>query len=461
MRSWTKTTRSARFGGFAIVLAVALAAAACGSSGGGAGVSSSTSGAPHAGGSLTVLEDSGYAGAWPGLDPATNTSGAADQSYMDSIFGQLFELGPGGKIINDLATGYKYADGGKTVTIFLRPGVKFTDGSPFNASAVVFNIKRDLKSPCTCKPMWPLVSVAAQGGNAVVIKLSRVFAPTHLVLHRLDRELDRLADRAGEDGRESVRAQARRRRAVQRSQRHHELGAGAEEEPALLAAGPPLPGQADLQAVGGDEAAYEALLAGEGQVYENMSTPALIKPRPSSTSRWSTSCPPRPTTCSSTPRSRRSTTSRPGRRSTTPPTSRRSLQHIFNNLYPLTQSFTGPGGICYQPKVPGYRGLRPGQGQGAGQAARRADGQPGHDQHPGGQGDHAGPADRVGQGRDQDHDQLLRPGPLIQQFTGEEVAGHDPDRRAPTTRRPASGSASGSRPVPVQRRARPAGWTRC
>ena len=32
------------------------------------------------------------------------------------------------------------------------------------------------------------------------------------------------------------------------------------------------------------------------------------------------------------------------------------LQHIFGNQYPIAQGFTGPGGICYQPTVPGYPG---------------------------------------------------------------------------------------------------------
>jgi peptide/nickel transport system substrate-binding protein len=354
VRSWTKTTRSARFGGFAIVLAVALAAAACGSSGGGAGASSSISGAPHAGGSLTVLEDSGYAGAWPaGLDPATNTSGAADQSYMDSIFGQLFELGPGGKIINDLATGYKYADGGKTVTIFLRPGVKFTDGSPFNASAVVFNIKRDLKSPCTCKPMWPLVSVAAQGGNAVVIKLSRVFAP--LISSFIDSTANWIA---------SPTALAKM---GEKAFALKPVGAGPFEvvsdttssvlvlkrNPHYWQQGHPYLSQLTFKTVGGDEAAYEALLAGEGQVYENMSTPALIaqaKQHFTVVNQLSTS-----------PYDLQLNTAIPpfnnvkARQAIYYATDFAPiLQHIFNNLYPPTQSFTGPGGICYQPKVPGY-----------------------------------------------------------------------------------------------------------
>ena len=56
-----------------------------------------SSAAPKAGGSLTVLEGAGFAGDWPaGLDPATNINGAADQSYMDAVYGELFELGPKG-----------------------------------------------------------------------------------------------------------------------------------------------------------------------------------------------------------------------------------------------------------------------------------------------------------------------------------------------------------------------------
>ena len=66
--------------------------------------SSAATGPPKPGGSLTVLELGGYAGAWPtGLDPATNVNGAADQDQMNSIFGQLFQLAEGGKLVPDLA----------------------------------------------------------------------------------------------------------------------------------------------------------------------------------------------------------------------------------------------------------------------------------------------------------------------------------------------------------------------
>ena len=63
--------------------------------------------APKKGGSLTVLEGAALVGGYPaGLDPgqrALTTSGP----MMDAIYGDLFELGPGNKVIDDLATGYK------------------------------------------------------------------------------------------------------------------------------------------------------------------------------------------------------------------------------------------------------------------------------------------------------------------------------------------------------------------
>src|ERR1700744_5835298 len=90
---------------------VLTAAAACSSSSGspssGASASSSATSitstpVPKAGGSITVLEGKGFSGDWPlGLDPATNTTGSADQDYYNAVYGQLFELGDNGKLIYD------------------------------------------------------------------------------------------------------------------------------------------------------------------------------------------------------------------------------------------------------------------------------------------------------------------------------------------------------------------------
>ena len=168
-----KRIRRFCLGGTAVVLALTTAACSSASSSSSSSAATAANGAPRAGGSLTVLEATGYSGDWPdGLDPATNIDGAADQDYMDAIYGELFELGPKGAITPDLATGYSISTDAKTITLNIRPGVTFTDGTPFNAAAVVWNIDRDLKSACTCKPTWPVTSVTATGTDTVVIKLS-------------------------------------------------------------------------------------------------------------------------------------------------------------------------------------------------------------------------------------------------------------------------------------------------
>jgi ABC-type transport system substrate-binding protein len=135
---------------------------------------------PQTGGTMTVLETSGYAGAWPmGLDPATDTSDAADDPYMEAIYGDLFQPETGGKMVPDLATGYKFTDGGKNVDIFLRHGVTFQDGTSFNAAAVQWNIQRDLdpKNACICDSSFPVSSVTTSGNYTVVMHLKQVFAP--------------------------------------------------------------------------------------------------------------------------------------------------------------------------------------------------------------------------------------------------------------------------------------------
>src|SRR5580704_19012973 len=113
-----KRIRRFCLGGTAVVLA--LTAAACSSTSSSSTSSSSStqaSTAPHAGGSLTVFEWNGYSGDWPaGLDPATNINGAATQSQMNAIYGDLFELGANGAIIPDLATGSSISSDGKTIT---------------------------------------------------------------------------------------------------------------------------------------------------------------------------------------------------------------------------------------------------------------------------------------------------------------------------------------------------------
>ena len=122
--------------------------------------------------------------------------------------------------------------------------------------------------------------------------------------------------------------------------------------------GRPYLDQITFKTVGSDEAAYEALLANQGQVYENMSTTQLIDESAShfevennlGTSPYdlqlNTAVPP-----FNNPKARQAiyaaTNFQP------------ILQHLFGGKYPIVQGFTGPGGICYEQYVQGYQGYDP------------------------------------------------------------------------------------------------------
>lgn len=58
------------------------------------------------------------------------------------IYEGLVEDGGSGKILPALATGWELSEDGKTYTFHLRKGVKFSDGTDFNADAVIFNLNR-------------------------------------------------------------------------------------------------------------------------------------------------------------------------------------------------------------------------------------------------------------------------------------------------------------------------------
>lgn len=142
-----------------------------------AGALTSNTSGPKSGGSLTVLV---VAGTWPGLDPLTDSTPTADVPEFNAIYGQLFELGAKGAVLPDLATAYQWLDNHLALKITLRHGVSFTDGTPFNASAVEYNINRDLTPSyaCHCAANFSAVSsVTTSGTYAVILHLSRLFSP--------------------------------------------------------------------------------------------------------------------------------------------------------------------------------------------------------------------------------------------------------------------------------------------
>lgn len=83
------------------------------------------------------------------LDPEVGTSGA-DYVYIEAIFGNLIEVNSSGNLIPAMATKWAFSGTGATkddiFTVWLRHGLKFSDGTPLNAAAVVADWKRYIAS---------------------------------------------------------------------------------------------------------------------------------------------------------------------------------------------------------------------------------------------------------------------------------------------------------------------------
>ena len=77
------------------------------------------------------------------LDP-TISRAYTGRLVFAALCDKLFDVTPDLKIVPQLATSYEWAADNRSVTLRLRPGVKFHDGEPFNAEAVRFNIDRHL-----------------------------------------------------------------------------------------------------------------------------------------------------------------------------------------------------------------------------------------------------------------------------------------------------------------------------
>jgi peptide/nickel transport system substrate-binding protein len=125
-----------------------------------------------------------------GLDPQAVEDNSAG-FVMATIFDQLLEYRPGTVTVGPgLATSYTMSNDGKTYTFTLRKGVRFQDGTPFNATALVEDLDRllnprnkyyVLKQPGVesfISFTYGLVtSYTAVNKDTVRITLSRPFAP--------------------------------------------------------------------------------------------------------------------------------------------------------------------------------------------------------------------------------------------------------------------------------------------
>ena len=96
-----------------------------------------------------------------GFDPLTvgiyDTGGLASAALL---FDTLTRIDDQGKLEPRLAVSWSPSPDFKTWTFKLRPGVKFHDGSPFNAQAVAFNYQRMMNPDNHCRCAFFLVGIA-------------------------------------------------------------------------------------------------------------------------------------------------------------------------------------------------------------------------------------------------------------------------------------------------------------
>src|SRR5437867_3736420 len=99
--------------------------------------------------------------------------------YM--IFNTLVALDRGFNVVPELARSWQVSPDGKRVTLQLQRGVKFHDGTEFDADSVKWNLERILdpqtKSPQRAQLEPAIASVAVIDPHTVAIELKKPYAP--------------------------------------------------------------------------------------------------------------------------------------------------------------------------------------------------------------------------------------------------------------------------------------------
>ena len=135
----TKRTRRAKTAAavFAAALALTLSACAGSSSSGGGGAGAGGGGGGGGNGTLTL-------GAILPLTTAAaaNANWANEAPYSQAVYDSLLHETPDAKVVPWLATSWSYNANKTVLTMKLRTDVKFTDGTPFDASVAAQNVLR-------------------------------------------------------------------------------------------------------------------------------------------------------------------------------------------------------------------------------------------------------------------------------------------------------------------------------
>ncbi len=123
------------------------------------------------------------------LDPTTSSS-LYTRYVMNTICEKLYDIDAEGELVPQLATALPTVSAdGLTVTIPVRTGISFGDGTPFDAAAVATTLQRHLTLETSARKseLGPISSIEVADPATVVVRYEQPFAPLTASL----------ADRAG------------------------------------------------------------------------------------------------------------------------------------------------------------------------------------------------------------------------------------------------------------------------
>jgi peptide/nickel transport system substrate-binding protein len=158
--------RTQRFVGLAAAAAVCLAL-----------ITGCTAGGTQGGGTPSD-GDAGTLALYSFTEPTSWDPAAFGESpylpYALAVYDSLFVLDEKGQIAPKLATAYTYSDDNLQLTLTLKKGVTFSDGTPFDAAAVKANMEHFQKFATPAGPLLQNVgSVAVVDDSTVKLTLSR------------------------------------------------------------------------------------------------------------------------------------------------------------------------------------------------------------------------------------------------------------------------------------------------
>ncbi|WP_342643092.1 ABC transporter substrate-binding protein [Rhodoligotrophos ferricapiens] len=151
----------------------------------GAPASAQNAETPVRGGTLNV----GFADDSKTMDPIYSVQWA-ERQILFLIYNSLFRIAPDFSLEPELVKSWENENGGKRVVLHLQEGVKFHDGTDFNAEAVKWNLERRMDEKANSpqrNQLTVISSVEVVDNNTVALNLKESFPPL----------LSALADRAG------------------------------------------------------------------------------------------------------------------------------------------------------------------------------------------------------------------------------------------------------------------------